>query len=376
MKIKTIGIKYPQQRLVLNKVEGIKYSSIQNYINPFLKKLKRFEVWKPIWDNGIDGYHTVNTVMLTNKPWCVSFEDYVPRGAVADFWKLAYWGEKIAPNPYINKMMEIISRQNCKRLIALSECNLRMQLRFYEYYNTPKITDNLYSKTCLLKVPQATLIDEVYKQPSYNIKFVFIGNDFVRKGGREILDVFRELRKIRQDFELFLVTKLDNYYNYKFGKYQDTNEELNEITNWAKVQNWIHVFSNIPNSKVINIIKNCDVGLLPTWFDTYGYSVLEMQACGLPVITTNIRALPEINNQGWLLRLPVNFNNEVVTNSFEEKTVLRKLIQKQMYDIIINILDHPNIILKHGKASFEYIKKFHSPDIYASNLLDIYNEFL
>ena len=138
----------------------------------------------------------------------------------------------------------------------------------------------------------------------------------------------------------------------------------------------IHVFSNIPNTKVINIIKNCDVGLLPTWFDTYGYSVLEMQACGLPVITTNIRALPEINNQGWLLRLPVNFNNEVVPNSFEEKTVLRKLIQKQMYDIIINILDHPDIILKHGKASFEYIKKFHSPDIYASNLLDIYNEFL
>lgn len=71
MKIKTIGIKYPQKRLVLDKVEGIKYCKIQNYINPLLKKFKRFEVWKPFFDFSVDGYHTVNTVMLTDKPWFV-----------------------------------------------------------------------------------------------------------------------------------------------------------------------------------------------------------------------------------------------------------------------------------------------------------------
>ena len=50
------------------------------------------------------------------------------------------------------------------------------------------------------------------------------------------------------------------------------------------------------NSEVMNILKNTHVGLLPTYADTYGYSVLEAQSFGCPVITTNIRAMPEINN--------------------------------------------------------------------------------
>lgn len=49
-------------------------------------------------------------------------------------------------------------------------------------------------------------------------------------------------------------------------------------------------------------MKQCHIGLLPTFGDTFGFSVLEMQACGCPVITSNNYALPEINNKeiGWI----------------------------------------------------------------------------
>lgn len=378
MRIKTIGIKYPQKRLVLDKVSGVEYSKIQNYLNPFLKRLKLFEIWKPLFDFGVDGYHTVNTVMLTKKPWCCSFEDYVPRGGVEDFWKMAYWGKPIQPNNRIDRMVKIIARPNCKRLMALSECNLQMQLRFYEHYNHPELTDGLVRKTCELKVPQPTLVDIQQKvSVGDKVRFVFVGNDFTRKGGREILDVFREIRKVRQDFELYMVTILDNYYNYSFWSFQDSKDELDEITNWAKSQNWIHLYSKIPNSKVLNILKRCDVGMLPTWFDTYGYSVLEMEACGLPVITTNVRALPEINQYGWQIKLPVNFNNEATPYIHNEadKLKLRGIMQKQMYDIVTNILDNHEIIIEHGRESYEYIKKYHSPDEYAQKAAEIYNEF-
>lgn len=375
MKIKTIGIKYPQIRLVLDKVKGIDYLKVENYVNPFLKRLKRFEVWRPLLDLGVDGYHTVNTVMLTKKPWCCSFEDYVPRGNNADFWKLAYWGKEIMPNSQIDRIMKVMLRPNCKRLIALSECNLQMQLRFYEHYNHPEITDTLCQKTCMLKVPQEVLVSSIKKEFGEKIKFVFVGNDFLRKGGREILDVFRELRKVRQDFELYMVTILENYHNYKFGSYQDTKQELDEITNWAKNQRWIHIYSHIPNTEVLEILKKCDVGMLPTWFDTYGYSVLEMEACGLPCITTNIRALPEINKNGWLLNLPVNFNNEVIPHSHTEIKFLRESMQKQIYDIVNHILNHHELILQHGQASFDYIKRNHSLEEYARKIAEIYNEF-
>jgi glycosyltransferase involved in cell wall biosynthesis len=39
-------------------------------------------------------------------------------------------------------------------------------------------------------------------------------------------------------------------------------------------------FTGIPNSEVIDLLKRTHVSLLPTWAETYGYSVLEAQACG------------------------------------------------------------------------------------------------
>ena len=373
MKIKTIGIKYPQKRLVLDKVKGVEYCKIQNYINPFLKKFKRFEVYKPIFDFSVDGYHTVNTIMLTNKPWCCSFEDYVPRGGIKDFWDMAYHGRHVY-NRRIDKMVEVISHSNCKRLIALSECNFNMQLKFYENYGHPELIDILAAKTCTLKVPQDILSDDI-PQLTTNIKFVFVGNDFIRKGGREVLEVLKEIRKVRNNFELNLITNIETNKNYSFYGFQDSVDELDEIRDWARRQEWIHIYTNIPNDNVIEIIKRSNVGFLPTWFDTYGYSVLEMQACGVPVITTNVRALPEINKNGWIMEIPTNFNNEIIIDSISKKYDIRKTMQKQMYDIVLSILDNNNLITSKGKACLEYIAKFHSPYEYSQKVAEIYSEF-
>lgn len=77
-------------------------------------------------------------------------------------------------------------------------------------------------------------------------------------------------------------------------------------------------------------MKNSHVGLLQTWSDTYGYSVLEFQACACSVITTDLRALPEINNNevGWLIELPKNIFKELVLEDEEHKNKICKIIQK------------------------------------------------
>ena len=73
----------------------------------------------------------------------------------------------------------------------------------------------------------------------------------------------------------------------------------------------------LPNSEVMNILKNTHVGLLPTYADTYGYSVLEAQSFGCPVITTNIRAMPEINNwkKGWIIKVNKDSLNNAKLNT-------------------------------------------------------------
>lgn len=379
MKIKTIGIKYPQTRLVMNKVPGVDYTWIQNYINPLLKRYGCFEVWKPLFDFGVTGYHTVNTVMLTDKPWCVSFEDYVPRGSMEEFWETAYWGHDVKkPCKRIDRMVEAIAKDNCKCLMALSECNLKMQQDFYRNYCSPEVVEKLIAKTILLKVPQATLVDapHVHKKGE-KIKFCFVGNDFFRKGGLEMISAMRELRKKRTDFEFYLVTKLESTGNYALYNCKDTPDEENSIREYVlRESSWIHYQTNVPNQKVLELIKSCDVGLLPTWNDTYGYSVLEMQACGVPVITTNVRALPETNTNGWFVELDTNHNGEVlIFDNWNLKKKTRESMISQLYSIIDDICEHPDQIYNKAQASLEYIKTKHSPESYAESLKSIYSTF-
>ncbi|MFW2788163.1 glycosyltransferase, partial [Acinetobacter baumannii] len=68
------------------------------------------------------------------------------------------------------------------------------------------------------------------------------------------------------------------------------------------------------------------IGLLPTWADTFGYSVLEFQACGCPVISTDVRALSEINNNdiGWLINVDKNKYGEIVVDSYSKKDLCRR----------------------------------------------------
>ena len=63
-----------------------------------------------------------------------------------------------------------------------------------------------------------------------------------------------------------------------------------------KLHKWISYVPKLTNNETLELMKKSHIGLLPTYADTYGYSVLEFQAAGCPVITTNVRALPEINN--------------------------------------------------------------------------------
>ncbi|MCK9247202.1 MAG: glycosyltransferase, partial [Anaerolineaceae bacterium] len=135
---------------------------------------------------------------------------------------------------------------------------------------------------------------------------------------------------------------------------------------------------NLPHDKVLELMKNCDVGLLPTYADSYGFSVLEEQACGLPVISTDVRALPEINNTsvGWIIRVPKNELGEALYSTPEERERLSQQIQSGMEAIISSIVADPSVIYTKAAAAIERVRDNHDPQVYAQKLREIYQEAL
>jgi glycosyltransferase involved in cell wall biosynthesis len=159
--------------------------------------------------------------------------------------------------------------------------------------------------------------------------------------------------------------------------------ETEQDVRWAKQKfadngDWVEYFTSLPNDKVLELMKTCDVGLLPTWADTYGISVLEAQACGLPVITTDSRALPEMNNNqvGWLINVPKNHLKEALYNTEDERKILSETIQEGLENVIREIVAHPEQIAEKGTLALEKIRKEHDPVRYANKLRAFYQEAL
>ncbi len=111
----------------------------------------------------------------------------------------------------------------------------------------------------------------------------------------------------------------------------------------------------MPNQQVLELLKTCDVGLLPTYADTYGFSALEAQSAACPVISTDVRALPEINNTevGWLINVPKNELGEAYYQTPEDRQVLSERIQSGLEHIIRGIVQEPTTIAKKGQAALE-----------------------
>lgn len=125
---------------------------------------------------------------------------------------------------------------------------------------------------------------------------------------------------------------------------------------------------------MLELCKTAHVGLLPTFADTYGYSVLEMQASGVPVITTNVRALSEINNNdcGWMATLPLNQYGEALYSRIESRNEMKQKLSAELDRIFNDIFLNPDRLQGKALASLDRIKRYHSPEKYGEELKRLY----
>lgn len=375
---------YPEKRTIKvdpnNEYVNFKYRNIYSYINfltmRILKKKKVF-VFKPLGAPGhqdVDIFHLFNDVAITDKKWLATFETDTPRIL---FEKK---GRKHGPD-YLNhlkKLVPYLAADNCLALIALSKAALHMQQKLL--LENGDLSQAILKKTVVMHPPQKLhTTHRLAREAQSPVHFVFIGNEFFRKGGGEVVQAFSELLEassLRADqVKVTLIGDLKKSYNYAFGEYQD-DEGFAQQTQMAIAKYDIfthHAF--MPNESVMELFQQADIGLLPTWAETYGFSVLEMQSCGCPVITTNVRALPEINpdSVGWQVCNPLNDEREYAVCSEEEKLTLRRSNISQLKTIIMDIVSDPEQIFIKANAAIERIKTEHDLASYRDKLRVIYN---
>ena len=368
---KLIGIHnqgYPVRRNISFYSNNHIFSKNINLLTPIVKLLYFLKIrggfyyffkntFIDIFPNKSIGYHFFNSIYIGKKPWIVTYESTLPR-----------WFNK---NIYLKYLHHIFEKDNCRQIIAISENAKNIFLA--DLVSNQCSIEKIENKLSVIHPPQKLIFDGKNKieQKSIN-SFVIVGNHFYRKGGFECLKAFETLFDqgiINWSFTVISTLEKDPYSN-------DTIiSETRQL--FVKMKSNITHLTNVKNEEVLQILLKSEIAVLPTYSDTYGYFVLEAQACGCPVITTNVRALPEINNNniGWLIEVPKdgygNLNIEIGREHLSE------LLTNKLSDILMEIIlgNEKDNINKKRNNCLRNIQINHNPDKIAKELNSYYDEF-
>jgi glycosyltransferase involved in cell wall biosynthesis len=304
----------------------------------------------PFNANKCDAIHLFNGVWLgATKPWVVTFESKLPRALVS---------KRIE-----KKLIVALAHPNCRAIIALSACNKQMQEHFVKQHYPS------YAATILPKLKQLYPPQELPEHVQFNnrneLHFIFVGTDFYRKGGLISVKAFLACFKDVNHIKLTIISTLEK------GYVSDFSDEAHE---WLLLQiaenEQITWLNGAGNDVVLNKLSQADVLLLPTYADTFGYSVIEGMANACVPVVSNIRALPELVNSdtGYLVETKIdtfgNLDKNITIN--EHATSLTKGLE-QAFNQIQKDWDSGELALKKI-AAHQWVKENCNMQAYALQL--------
>lgn len=306
--------------------------------------------------NRVSLFHFFNTVSLSNKPWVVTFENEIPR-------------------PYLKSkyLVKRLTHKSCKKIIAF--CDRAKNIEIYLLDRYPELKQAILDKLIVMQPAQPLHIQSVdekdYSQP---VTFTFVGVDFFRKGGTEILKATEKLIEEGFDFKLNIVSQL------KKGAWKDEHVTDKDIEKTQEIiqrnSKVISHYYSLNSEQIMNLFKQSHVGLLPSYGETYGYVVLEAQACGCAVVTTNMPPFQEFNNNliGWLIDVPLHERNGTMDSDLSEENLVlfQNALYHGLYKSMKEAIENKELLKEKAQRAIDYIKNDHSPEKRAMTLEGIY----
>lgn len=182
------------------------------------------------------------------------------------------------------------------------------------------------------------------KKSSDRIRILFVGRFEEYKGVFEILDAAKVLLSEYKNLEFVLVGK---------GSAQ------NEMYKYEKrygIEKFIS-HKSIPYERIHEIYQSADIFIAPskdtkTWQEQYGYMLLEAQASGLPIITTNAGSIPEVVGDAAVI---------VEQNDTKELTSKLK-----------NLIDDQKMRHEYARRARQRALKVHDSKVIAGKLKELY----
>lgn len=184
-----------------------------------------------------------------------------------------------------------------KKIAAVSDFTLNQLI---EIDNKPRITKNwitihnsLSEKFVPLPEERIQLVLEKYQALKNRDIILHVGSDLERKNRKLLIYMMAELKR---DWDGLLVLAGE-----------PLNTELLELIDKLNISNRIVQIHNPDNNEIIALYSICQAMIFPSYSEGFGWPIIEAQACGAPVITSN--KAPMMNEVGGTAALYADPDN-------------------------------------------------------------------
>jgi glycosyltransferase involved in cell wall biosynthesis len=194
--------------------------------------------------------------------------------------------------------------------------------RFLHFYDGVPLLLKNYIKYVLLKCDAIRLLSNKWMQPfimkfKLNYKNIFsipngIETSFINRkqnkldfGNNIIILYLGWIGKKKGTFDLLTVTEIlkEKAYNFKIllvgPEMKEGNRKLiNDTIRNKGLKNNIKLFKEVKYDKVYLFYNSADIFILPSYTEGFPLCILEAMASGLPIVSTNVGAIPEVVEEG------------------------------------------------------------------------------
>jgi len=148
---------------------------------------------------------------------------------------------------------------------------------------------------------------------------LFVGGIDLRKNPSSLVRAFAMLKPLHKSHELVLTGGFGEHYEWIRAR----------LGEW-RVENHVVFPGYIPGEELADFYRLAEVVVYPSLYEGFGLPVLEAMACGVPVITSNVSAMPEVAGDAAILVDPNDIKDlaAAIDRVLADKVLRDNMIEK------------------------------------------------
>jgi glycosyltransferase involved in cell wall biosynthesis len=202
----------------------------------------------------------------------------------------------------------------------------------------------------------------------------FVGGHFFRKGGLALLHAFQRLRRHGSNMRLNVVSSMQLCgWRDQFATPAVRREAMNILESTPGITYW----KRLPAPDVMRLLQDSDIGVLPSYGETYGYSILEAMAHGCAAVVPGVSPFTEFvsDDSGILLETPVTRADGFVSMDFGVgHEQLHQCLVESLVSALGRLENNPPGLRQKGIAALQRISDHHCPLRAAAYLEEVYRK--